>query len=360
MVTRARPVPAEVAPPSNLLLPWLTPALAQALQTQRGHALLVHGPEGVGQLSFALGLAKAWLCETDATERPQGLACGHCRSCHLVDERSHPDLRLVVPDALRAEAGLSHDEAAGDDDGKKRKPSREIRVEQVRSALEFSALTAGRGRLKVMVLHPAEAINAIAANALLKTLEEPPGAMRFVLSCGAPDGLLPTIRSRCQDVRLQAPARELALDWLQQQGLQDADALLDATGHQPLQALALAQLGLTGAVWRDFPAAVRQGTLPAPASWTVALLVDALQKLCHDSLMLTLGQAARYFPHSAGLVAGELPRLTAWSKRLRLASARAEHPWHVGLATEALLEEARQHLLPPARSTPPARPGAHR
>ncbi|HNG82008.1 MAG TPA: DNA polymerase III subunit delta', partial [Burkholderiaceae bacterium] len=222
MVTSTRRSPAareaarDDAPPRPPL-PWLDDALAQALATQRAHALLVHGPEGVGQLDFALGLAKAWLCETPAGERDRGLACGRCAGCHLVDERTHPDLRLVVPEAMRAEAGLPGDDAGSDEDGKKRKPSREIKVDQIRTALEFAELTSGRASHKVLVIHPAEAINPIAANALLKTLEEP-GALRFVLASGAAQALLPTIRSRCQAVRLQMPPREAALAWLAAQG----------------------------------------------------------------------------------------------------------------------------------------------
>ncbi|PXW98023.1 DNA polymerase-3 subunit delta' [Sphaerotilus hippei] len=344
MVSAVRAVRAPSLPPTRHgLLPWLRPELSRALRDQQGHALLVHGPEGVGQMEFALALAQAWLCETDAAARPDGLACGRCPSCHLVDERSHPDLRLIVPDALKAEAGLSADDGS-DDEGRKRKPSREIRVEQIRAALEFSALTAGRSRHKVMVLHPAEALNAVAANALLKTLEEPPGGLRFVLSCGAPEALLPTIRSRCQDLRLRVPEREVALAWLQDQGLEQAAVLLDASGLQPLQALALARQGLGADVWLGFPAAARAGVLEATTSWTVPLLIDALHKLCHDSLMVTLGQSPRFFAHGAPVPAGSVGRLTAWSARLRDRARQAEHPWSAGLAFEALMIEARQQL----------------
>ena len=87
-------------------LPWLQAPLARTLASARAHhALLVQGPAGVGQLAFALELARAWLCEHPGGARG-GPACGQCRSCHLVDERSHPDLRLIVPEAQRAEAGL--------------------------------------------------------------------------------------------------------------------------------------------------------------------------------------------------------------------------------------------------------------
>ena len=170
------------------LAPWLQTQL-ESLLVQRGHAWLLSGPSGLGQFELALALARAWLCE-EAT--PQG-ACGHCGSCHLVDERSHPDLRLLVPEAMRGQVGLDADDASSDDDGKKRKPSREIKVEQIRAAINFSELTAGRAALKVLVVYPAEALNTVAANALLKTLEEPPGTLRFVLASAAPQAKNRTI-----------------------------------------------------------------------------------------------------------------------------------------------------------------------
>ena len=204
MVSSTRRAPAAAAERAPITtaadLPWLAEPLAQTLATQRSHALLVHGPTGVGQFEMALALARSWLCETPAGERPAGLACGRCGSCHLVDEHSHPDLRLLVPEAMRAQVGLDADDAASDDDGKKRKPSREIKVEQIRAAINFSELTAGRASLKVLVVYPAEALNTVAANALLKTLEEPPGTLRFVLASAAPQALPATVRSRCQSV----------------------------------------------------------------------------------------------------------------------------------------------------------------
>lgn len=339
--TRRSPAARDAAAdaPSRLPLPWLDDALAQALATQRAHALLVHGPEGVGQLDFALGLAKAWLCEAPAAERDRGLACGRCAGCHLVDERSHPDLRLVVPEAMRAEAGLPGDDSGSDEDGKKRKPSREIKVDQIRSALEFAELTSGRASHKVLVIHPAEAINPIAANALLKTLEEP-GALRFVLASGAAQALLPTIRSRCQALRLHMPPREAALAWLGAQGVADAAVLLDAAGGQPQAALALHVAGLDAAAWRQFPSWAAQGQSQPVAAWPLPLLVDALAKLCHDRALVSLGLPARYFPHSP-LRPGDIDVLAQQAAQLRQRARSSEHPFSAALAAEALMLQAR-------------------
>ncbi len=342
MVTRARSATGAVTPSVGLTarpLPWLVDPLRRALTHTRGHALLLRGPQGVGQLSMAFSLAQAWLCESPAETRPDGLACGACPACHLVEERTHPDLRVIVPEALRVEVGLDAEESPSGEDGK-RKPSKEIRVEQVRTALEFAALTASRGGMKVMVIHPAETLNAVAANALLKTLEEPPGDMRFVLSCGAADQLLPTIRSRCQDLTLSAPEPAQALAWLSAQGVGETSALLDASGRQPVHALSLAALGLDGAVWKAFPGVVTGQPLPVANAWTVPLLVDALLKLCHDSLCVSVGAPPRYFTEGS-VPTAPVERLTAWAAELRKASARADHPWNLGLAVEAHLQRAR-------------------
>ena len=332
-------------------LPWLQEPLARTLAGQRSHALLVSGLSGVGQLACALALAKSWLCETPADARPQRLACGHCASCHLVDERSHPDLRLIVPEALRGEVGLDADDAGegtadsgeGKSEGKskKAKPSLEIKVDQIRAAIGFSELTAGRGRLKVLVLHPAEALNTVSANALLKTLEEPPGALRFVLSTAEPQGLLPTIRSRCQQVALPRPDPVLATAWLGEQGVERPEVLLAASGEQPLVALAMHRDGLDAAAWLSLPERVASGDVAAFSGWALPLLVQTLQKLCHDRLLVSVGAAPRYFA-GARLTPGDVGRLSAWAADLRRQARHADHPYNAGLAVEALLAQARE------------------
>ena len=164
------------------------------LLAQRGHAWLLQGPSGLGQYSLALALARAWLCENaDANG-----ACDHCGSCHAIDVRTHADLCVLMPETTMLDLGWPLSEKAqADIDDKKRKPSKEIRVDAMRDAVEFSQRTSARGRGKVVLVFPAEDMNAITANALLKTLEEPPGDVKFVLATQAAHQLLPTIRSRC-------------------------------------------------------------------------------------------------------------------------------------------------------------------
>ena len=243
-----------------LPLPWLAQPLADALATQRGHALLVHGSVGIGVLPFALTLAQAWLCEGEDLHK--SAPCGRCGSCRLVQSHLHPDLQVLMPELLRREHEWLRveDKAEGDDaKSKTSKPSKQIRIDEVRSVIDRVFKTSGRGRGKVVVLHPAEALNLQSANALLKTLEEPPPGTRILLSCADPAVLLPTVRSRCQFLRLATPALSQATAWLAAQGVAQPDVLLSACSGRPLDALALAQAGVQAEHWRALPAAVAQG-----------------------------------------------------------------------------------------------------
>jgi DNA polymerase-3 subunit delta' len=320
-------------------LPWLETPLRQALAQQRSHALLVQATEGVGALEFMLTLAQAWLCEAPAEPRP----CGRCGSCHLVQSRSHPDLHLLVPEAQRAVLGwvAASDDDAGEGGKGKRKPSRQIKIDDVRAAIDWVVQTSSRGRAKVVVLHPAEAMNLQAASALLKTLEEPPGQARLVLSTADAARLLPTLRSRCQRVRLAAPSAEAACAWLAGQGVRDASILLAAASGAPLEAKLLAAAGIDGTGWLALPRAVAQGRWTAFAGWPLPRVVDTLQKICHDAMVTSTGGAPRYFAPQAMPRSADLGSLAAWARSLGRAARHDEHPWNESLLVEALVCEGR-------------------
>jgi DNA polymerase-3 subunit delta' len=330
------------------LPPWLASPLQRALASLRAHATLVHGPSGIGQLEFALGLAAAWLCESPT---PAG-ACGDCAACRLLRSGTHPDLSLLLPPALAESLGWGGEsEAARDGEGKKAKPSKELKVEALRGAIDWAHRTSSRGRGKVIVVHPAHAMNAVSANALLKTLEEPPAGVRLVLSTSDPELLLPTIRSRCQRWALAVPARETALAWLQQQGVADAEVLLAAAGGRPLDAAALAADGITGAGWAALPAAVARGDARPLQGWPVPRVVDALQKLCHDAMVAAAGGTPHFFPPASLRPGADLDALNAWSRSLLRAARHDEHPWNAGLLTEALVLEGARAWAPIASPT---------
>jgi DNA polymerase-3 subunit delta' len=348
--------------PRAPLWPWLQQPLQAALQQLSGHhAVLLHGPQGVGQFEFALALARSWLCEAHPPGTTHQVACGQCTSCHLIDAGSHPDLQVVLPEALQASLGW---QASGADDstdkgadkatdkaeGKSKKLSQEIKVDPIRAVVQFSQHTASRGRAKVVLVHPAERMNLIAANTLLKTLEEPPGQVRFVLSGAALDQLLPTIRSRCQAWRLPLPDTVVAAQWLQNQTegmtLDDAQVLLAAAGGQPLTARDRQQVGLDARSWPQLPQAIVQGAATALNQWPLPLVVETLQKLCHDLACTAQGASPRYFPASSLPAAPQLNLLTTWSQELGKVARHAEHPWNQNLKIETLLLQARAIMRP--------------
>jgi len=333
-----------VGPDGQLPLPWIEPVLRRTLQSQHAHALLLHGPQGIGQFELALTIAQAWLCEAvDVSARP----CGVCASCRLVQAHSHPDLLVLLPEALQEPLGWAAadgDDAGSERTGKTRQPSKDIKVEAVRAAVNFAQTTSARGRAKVVVLHPAERMNGVSANTLLKTLEEPPGAARFVLSCAAPDALLPTIRSRCQSVALALPPTEQASAWLAAQGVAEPAVLLAAAGGQPQEALDWTRQGIAAAAWLRLPALVAQGSTAGFASWPLARVVDALQKLCHDAACIAAGAAPRYFPAGSLRTGADPAALHAWMRELNRVARHAEHPWNAALMVESLVQQGQRAL----------------
>jgi len=333
---------------SAAVLPWLAAPLRRALETQTAHALLLHGPGGVGQFELAVLLAQGWLCESTTVplgERP----CGACASCRLVAAHSHPDLLVLLPEALREGLGwAAESEDGGEEKAGKKKPSKDIRVEEVRAAIALALTTSSRGRGKAIVIHPAERMNAIATNAFLKTLEEPAGDARFLLCTAAPDALAPTIRSRCQAIALALPPTEVAVAWLRGHGVAEPEVLLAGCGGQPQDVLALVDLGVDSAAWRAFPGRVANGDVAALRGWPLPLAADALQKLCHDAASMAAGAEPRYFAATALPRRGaELGALVRWAKALRRFAEFAEHPWNAELSIESLVEQGREALQTP-------------
>lgn len=337
---------------ATTLAPWLD-MQRQRLLAQRGHAWLLHGPSGLGQYELAQELVRAWLCDAPSA---QG-ACGQCASCHAIDVRTHADLCVLMPETFMQQHNWPLSEKAQSDiDEKKRKPSREIRVEAMRDAVEFAQRTSARGRAKVVWVYPAEHMNTIAANALLKTLEEPPGDTRFVLVSEAAHMLLPTIRSRCLGHALAWPTQEESLMWLQAQGLLPEQALAHwrAAGGRPQDALDYARSGRSPDAWARLPQALAQGHVAALQEYSPAQAVATLQKLCHDLLAVCVGAQPRYFARADVPTPPPLAALSRWANDLREAARIAQHPLNAGLMYEALVAQARQILHSTHRRPPHA------
>ena len=327
----------------SALAPWIQRQLTHLLR-QQGHAWLIQGPSGLGQYELGLALASAWLCEQPT---PEG-ACGTCKSCHAISVRTHPDLCLLMPETLMLDLDWPLDEKTQKDlDDKKRKPSREIRVDAARDMVGFTQTTRSGGQGKVVLIHPADRMNNITANTLLKTLEEPPGDTRFVLTSEAAHMLLPTVRSRCQTHTLEWPQVAESQTWLASVGLEQTEAtmLLRASGGRPNDALRMTQNdGIQAKHWAALPKAVQRGDAGILSQLSPAQAVSVLQKLCHDALALQVGATPRFFERHDLPGGGSVQSLTSWSQSLAKEARTAEHPFNAGLMLESLVSQAQKAL----------------
>jgi len=326
----------------NALAPWLQTSLENLLP-RAGHAWLIQGSSGLGQYELSLALAQGWLC---LSPTPQG-ACGQCASCHGIGVRVHADFRVLMPETeLMERAWPLSEKAEKEIDDKKRKPSREIRVDAMREMLDFCHMTRSGERGKVVLIYPAEQMNTVTANTLLKTLEEPPPDTRFILATSAAHELLPTIRSRCLVYTLNWPDTAPALAWLTNQSVPAAEAvaLLRAAGGRAHDALVFFNEGLKAKDWAGLPQLLLRGE----AGWLVdaapALVLSVLQKICHDMQALACGATPRYFEAADLPKPSGLNTLTQWSRELMDSARTVDHPFNPGLLLQAWVSRAQRAL----------------
>lgn len=341
-------------------LPWLAPVWPRLppLSARGVHAVLLHGLRGVGKKSLALEFAEALLC---TSPRDDGHSCGRCEECRLTSAFSHPDLRWVLPQALAeqllpqaaddAQGAAESPAEAGEGEGKQPRASREIRVDQVRALSDFLGIAAYRGGRRVVVLAPAEAMNAIAANTLLKMLEEPPPATTFVLVADALDDVLPTIRSRCVLVQVPAPDARACLQWLTEQGVAEPAAALALASGAPLAALAgTTEEGLAAEASAALYRLLERGPTLTAAQIAagvgrdppVPACVRLMQCWAFDLVQYLARGSVRYHPQREASIrqlaaSVRAERLWRWVEALKGASAAREHPLNGRLVIESLL-----------------------
>ena len=188
-----------------------------AARDQLHHAFLFEGPVGVGKRTLALRLAMACNCEETGDDLP----CGRCDTCRQIAAGNHPDVLILEPPPDRA--------------------SGTIPVDAVREVVRLAGYHRYNSKRRFVIVDPAEAMQPSAANALLKTLEEPPDGTGFILIASNPRSLLPTIRSRCQRVRFQAVSDDVIEAWLESLGKSDAHSAARMALGCPGQALSLAE-----------------------------------------------------------------------------------------------------------------------
>ncbi len=352
----------------NDVYPWQEETWRKLSAAVPAHALLLHGRKGLGKLAFARALARARLCENPSIA---GSACGKCASCRWFEQGSHPDFRLIEPEALAAAPGSA--DATGEEGGRgwgrvssedvesgtdavgepgesksRKKPSRQIGVAQIRSLGDFINISSHQNGYRIILIHPAETMNPAAANALLKNLEEPPARTLFVLVAHQAQHLLPTIRSRCRQIVMPAPTPEVAADWLRHQGVRNPEWSLASAGYAPLAALEYgdprnlerhrAFIGQIGTPGTFDPVALAEELQKSD----LASVINWLQKWCHDLMSFRMTGTIRYHPDWAETlesVAPELdPRsLAAYIRTLAETARLASHPLNPRLFLEELL-----------------------
>lgn len=322
-----------------MIYPWLTP-LWQHLNAQGErlpHALLLEGPRGIGKRDFALSFARALLCETTTDD---GHACGQCPACHWLLQDSHPDFRLLEP--------ITGEEEGASDDGPPSRKRREINIAQVRALGDFVNLSSHRAGGRVVVIHPAEALNPAASNALLKTLEEPSANTHFLLVSHQPHFLLPTIKSRSHRISMPQPNPTQAAAWLKEQGINEAELCLALAGGAPLLARDFADADYLKER-RLFLSALQT---PKQLNWLalaeqgaraeLAPRFDWLQKWLYDLISSRLADHVRYnLDFANGLqdlaTRVNLARVQQFARELAQIKRRLQHPLNPQLLLESVL-----------------------
>ncbi|WP_096084497.1 DNA polymerase III subunit delta' [Agaribacterium haliotis] len=250
------------------------------------HALLLGGVDGLGLEELGQSMARYLLCQNTLDD----VACGRCRGCELLHAGSHPDFFQLKPE-----------------DG-----ARQIKVDQVRDCVDFVAKTAHFDGPKLVLVEQAEAMNINAANALLKSLEEPAGRCVFILVSARSNAILPTIRSRCQCLNLALPSESSARAWLEEHGSAKACQFLRQAGGAPLKALAWAGAGMAEqqlALWQQLLelSQARLGAIALAGKWQgqdVSELIQMQQFLIESVIRQQL--AAEHIPADLASLAAVL------------------------------------------------------
>ncbi len=260
------------------------------------HCYLFEGPEGVGKATTALRLALYVNCLGD--QRP----CGTCASCRLFRAGTHPDLIVVNPDPEKA--------------------TRIITAEQARGVISALQLQRHSAKRRVVIVDPADALGEEAGNALLKTLEEPPGGTQFILVSARSASLLQTVRSRSQRVRFGPVPRDELEPWLAARGLDPSLATLSqgspgfalrlAAGEAEARREVVAQIvGVVGQPLAQlFSLTEATGKRSDGAVERSTLAVDAVEELLRDVVVVASGRP------DAALHPAHLGRLRVWADAL--------------------------------------------
>lgn len=320
---------------ANTFYPWQSSLYAQWMQADaRHHALLLHGKTGIGKLEFARTIAAALLC----LHPVNGMACEQCESCHWLSEGAHPDFREITPE----------DDDSVDGTKKKARKRQQIVIDQIRALHDYLALTSHRvDGMRVVLIHPLEAMNVAASNALLKLLEEPPQRTQFLLVSHQRQALLPTILSRCMQVEMPVPSREQGLQWLQSQAIANPEWIWHYSGGAPTSVLQ-DELDWHGWYQQFKPHLLRGAGMDVVVTVQILIkkgmgqAIQALQKWLLDVWLSCHQQTLRYHPAETDAIQTlastvNLSRLLAFQQQLNRFKITAQHPLNQELQLEQLL-----------------------
>lgn len=329
---------------------WQQAIWRKLLQSRQfcGHALLLKGKKGTGKYEFARQLAKALLCTAPVAEQK---ACGECLSCGWFEQNGHPNFYQVVPEAFAAIPGESAEKEESEEKSgsaaTKKTASQQISIEQIRKLNDFVYLTGHQSGFKIILIYPAEAMNTASANALLKKLEEPPENVLFILVTHQAQRLLPTIRSRCQQIAMPVPDVETAVAWLKQQEVSDPAGRLAAAGYSPLSALLLDK-GEHAAHYAQFIQHIANPKQLDPLSLAgtlqqtnLPIVVNWLQKWCYDLVSCRTTGKIRYYVNQLPAIEAlsgqmDLPGCVAFARGLNAKQQLSHHPLNPRLFLEEL------------------------
>lgn len=350
-------------PSSVEFLPWHRDIASDWLEQRErfAHAWLIHGMPGIGKQHFALAAAASLLCEKPIKR----LACGSCQACQWVIAGNHPDIRQIRPDAIAAQEAINNPTQESSSSANSKKAlSREIRVDQLRELNSWFNTATHRGGWRVAVLYPAQTLNPISANALLKVLEEPPQHTVFLLVADAPDRLLPTILSRCRRLPLPVPPEKASLEWLKQHNINDAQTWLAAASQAPVRAYRMASSGSEACPdWLVEILRIARLNQSSPDISALAdelekqpadTWIDTLQRLCVDLMLANNDLPVRYFPSLSGVQniakLASLSHLTTLGQWLTEQRAIASHPLNTKLFVHTILQRAIQACQPATKA----------
>lgn len=208
--------------------PWLTPSyrklVAQYASERTHHALLLQSTPGCGERSLIQAIGRWLMCQNPQGEK----TCGVCHSCNLMKAGTHPDWHLVEPEKGKTVIG----------------------IDQIRQLTEILYNRAQQGGVKAAWIPDCEKLNEASANALLKTLEEPPVDTYFLLTCHDVSKLPATVRSRCLFWILDCPDESFSIEWLKHQNAGQVESLKTALRLSHGAPIAAQQV-LTSDVWKS-------------------------------------------------------------------------------------------------------------